>query len=252
MKLDLSGKVAVITGGARGIGKAIALSMAGCGANLAILEMNVEGANQTASEAKQLGVEARVYKADVSNLQQVKEIVTDIKDIFGKIDILVNNAGIVSPKPFLETDEKEWDLILGVNLKGIYNTCFSVLPHMIEQKYGKIVNIASIAGKTGGGFFGNTIYGTSKAGVIALTKGIAREAGPFGINANAICPGPIETQMLADCPEETRQRILSGVPLRKFGHPQDIANVAVFLASDLASHMTGEITDVDGGIMRDN
>ncbi|MBN1332978.1 MAG: 3-oxoacyl-ACP reductase FabG [Synergistales bacterium] len=252
MKFDLSGKVAVITGAARGIGKAIALSMAKCGADLAILDMNVEGAGQTAEEAGKMGVKAQVYKADVSDLKQIQEIFREIRNTFGKIDILVNNAGIVSPKPFLETNEKEWDMIMGVNLKGVYNTCFSVLPFMIEQKYGKIVNIASIAGKTGGGFFGNTIYGTSKAGVIGLTKGIAREAGPFGINVNAICPGPIETQMLADCPEETRQRILSGVPLRKFGHPQDIANVAVFLSSDLASHMTGEITDVDGGIMRDN
>jgi 3-oxoacyl-[acyl-carrier protein] reductase len=213
--------------------------------------MDVKGASETVVEIASLGVKAEAYKVDVSRLEQIKDVFQKIIDGFGKIDILVNNAGVVSPRPFLETDEKEWDLIMGVNLKGVYNTCFAVLPHMTGKKYGKIVNIASIAGKTGGGFFGNTIYGISKAGVIALTKGVAREAGPFGINVNAICPGPIETQMLADCPQEVRERILSGVPLRRFGTPQDIANVAVFLASDLSSHMTGEITDVDGGIMRD-
>lgn len=251
MKFDLSGKVAVVSGASRGIGHAIALSMASCGADVAILDMDIEGASKTASDIASLGVRSEAYMVDVSKPAQIKEVFEKIMKVFGKIDILVNNAGVVSPKPFLETDEKEWDLIMGVNLKGVFNTCFTVLPHMIGNKYGKIVNIASIAGKTGGGFFGNTIYGTSKAGVIALTKGIAREAGPYGINVNAICPGPIETQMLADCPREVRERILSGVPLRRFGTPQDIANVAVFLASDLSSHMTGEITDVDGGIMRD-
>lgn len=252
MEFNFSDKVAVITGAARGIGQAIAISLAECGARVVILDMNEEGANSTKDTILEKGGEAFVYKADVTDMGQVKNIMDDIQSKLGRIDILVNNAGIVSPNPFLETSEKEWDLIMAVNLKGVYSTCFAALPIMIEQKYGKIVNIASIAGKKGGGFFGNTLYGTSKAGVIALTKGIAREAGKFGINVNAICPGPIETAMLSGLDDENRNRILSGVPLGKFGQPQDIANMVVFLASDLASHVTGEITDVDGGIMRDN
>lgn len=252
MKFDFKGKNVLVTGAAQGIGRAIALSFAACGANVAIIDMNVQGAQETRSLIEKEGGGSVVIRADVSNIDMVKEAVEKVVSLWGSVDILINNAGIVSPKPFLETTQQEWDKIMAVNLKGVYNTCFTVLPGMIKQKYGKIINVASIAGKTGGGFFGNTLYGTSKAGVIALTKGIAREAGPHGINVNAICPGPIETQMLADCPEETRERILSGVPLRKFGEPQDIANMAIFLASDLASHVTGEITDVDGGIMRDN
>jgi 3-oxoacyl-[acyl-carrier protein] reductase len=252
VKFDFKGKNVLVTGAAQGIGRAIALSFAACGANVAIIDMNVQGAQETRSLIEKEGGGSVVIRADVSNIDMVKEAVEKVVSLWGSVDILINNAGIVSPKPFLETTQQEWDKITAVNLKGVYNTCFTVLPGMIEQKYGKIINVASIAGKTGGGFFGNTLYGTSKAGVIALTKGIAREAGPHGINVNAICPGPIETQMLADCPEETRERILSGVPLRKFGEPQDIANMAIFLASDLASHVTGEITDVDGGIMRDN
>lgn len=252
MKFDFKGKNVLVTGAAQGIGRAIALSFAACGANVAIIDMNVQGAQETRSLIEKEGGGSVVIRADVSNIDTVKEAVEKVVSLWGSVDILINNAGIVSPKPFLETTQQEWDKIMAVNLKGVYNTCFTVLPGMIKQKYGKIINVASIAGKTGGGFFGNTLYGTSKAGVIALTKGIAREAGPHGINVNAICPGPIETQMLADCPEETRERILSGVPLRKFGEPQDIANMAIFLASDLASHVTGEITDVDGGIMRDN
>lgn len=252
MKFDFKDKNVLVTGAARGIGRAIALTFASCGARVAIIDMNVEGAEKTKSEIEEEGGESVVFSVDVSKIDMVKEAIEKIASLWGRVDILVNNAGIVSPKPFLETTQEEWDKIMSVNLKGVYNTSFAVLPGMIERKYGKIINVASIAGKTGGGFFGNTLYGTSKAGVIALTKGVAREAGPHGINVNAICPGPIETQMLADCPEETRERILSGVPLRKFGEPQDIANMAIFLASDYASHVTGEITDVDGGIMRDN
>lgn len=252
MEFNFSHKVAVVTGAARGIGEAIALSLAESGAKVVILDMNKEGASATKDAIIEKGGEALVYKADVADMSQIKGIMDEVKARMGRIDILVNNAGIASTNPFLETTEKEWDRIMAVNLKGVYSTCFAALPIMIDQNYGKIVNIASIAGKKGGGFFGNTLYGTSKAGVIALTKGIAREAGKFGINVNAICPGPIETSMLDGLDDENRDRILSGVPLGKFGQPQDIANMVVFLASDLASHVTGEITDVDGGIMRDN
>jgi len=252
LKFDFNGKNVLVTGAAQGIGRSIALTLASCGANIAIIDMNVEGAGETKAEIEKSGGKSMVFKADVSKLEMVQEVIAEVEASWGSIDILVNNAGIVSPKPFLETTQEEWDKIMAVNLKGVYNTCFAALPGMIGRKYGKIVNIASIAGKKGGGFFGNTIYGTSKAGVIALTKGIAREAGPYGINANAICPGPIETNMLSGCSKENRERILQGVPLKKFGQPQDIANMVLFLASDFASHVTGEITDVDGGIMRDN
>jgi len=251
MIINLKGKTAVITGAARGIGKAIALTLAKSGADLAIIDLIAEEAEETRSEAEKLGVRANVYKADVSYAPDVKIVSKAILECFGKVDILVNNAGIVSSKPFLETDEVELDKLLAVNLKGVYNTIRALLPGMLNRRSGKIINIASIAGKTGGGFFGNTLYGVTKAGVIALTKGVAREAGPFGVTANAVCPGPIETKMLADCPNDVRQRILQGVPLRKFGEAKDVANVVLFLASSLSDHMTAEITDVDGGIMHD-
>lgn len=249
--MDFTGKVAVITGGSQGIGRAICLEFGKRGAQVVILDVNTDGAGAVAEEINALGGKASVIRADVSNYTEVTGIFESLVSEYGKVDILVNNAGIVNSKPFMELEEREWIRLLDINLKGVINTCHAVFPSMTEKGYGKIINIASIAGKVGGGIFGNTIYGTSKAGVIALTKGLAREGGPFGLNVNAICPGPVNTSMIADFKGEARENFLKGIPLRRFAEPEDIANVVVFLASDLARHVTGEITDVDGGIMRD-
>lgn len=249
--MDFSNKVVVITGGSQGIGKAITEAFAGAGAKIVILDINEEMASKVSDALKADGKDAKVIKMDVSKYDQAEATIKEIISEYGKIDVLVNNAGIVSSKNFLTSDEVDWDRIISINLKGVFNTCHAVLPSMIENKYGKIVNIASIAGKRGGGVFGTTLYATSKAGVIGLTKGIAREAGQFGVNVNAICPGPTNTPMLDDFQGEKRQNFINSIPLRRFAEPEDIANTALFLASDYARHITGEITDVDGGTMMD-
>lgn len=249
--MDYKNKVVVVTGGSQGIGREICLKFAGYGAQVIILDVNAAGAQSVADEIIAMDGSAEVFKTDVSNYENVADVFKQIIDKYSKVDVLVNNAGIVDSRTFLELSEKDWNRVLNINLKGVINTCHVVFPSMMEKKYGKIVNIASIAGKVGGGIFGNTIYGTSKAGVIALTKGLAREGGPFGINVNAICPGPVNTPMIADFKGEARANFLKGIPLRRFAEPEDIANVVTFMASDLAKHVSGEITDVDGGIMRD-
>ncbi len=249
--MDFTNKAVIVTGGSQGIGRAICMGFAKAGAKVFIFDVNDAGASSVADEIVAGGGFAKVYKTDVSNYQNVEENISSIMKETGRIDVLVNNAGIVDSRPLVEINDKDFDRVISINLKGVFNTCHNVLPIMMEQKYGKIVNIASIAGKVGGGIFGNTVYGTSKAGVIALTKGLAREGGPFGINANAICPGPVNTTMIADFKGEARANFLKGIPLRRFAEPEDIANVAMFLASDEARHVSGEITDVDGGIMRD-
>ncbi len=250
-KMDFNDKTVIVTGGSQGIGRAICLGFSKAGAKVFILDVNEAGAASVAEEIEKEGGFARVYGTDVSNYGDVQKNMASILKETGRIDVLVNNAGIVDNRNFIELDEKDFDRVISINLKGVFNTCRHVLPIMMKQRHGKIVNIASIAGKVGGGIFGNTVYGTSKAGVIAMTKGLAREGGPYGINVNAICPGPVNTQMIADFKGEARANFLKGVPLRRFAEAEDIANVAMFLASDGARHVSGEITDVDGGIMRD-
>jgi len=251
LKMDFKNKVVVVTGGAQGIGRAICLRFAHADAKVIILDINKEMAKKVRDEIKGKGLNAIAYKADVSNFTDIKVIFDEIIANYGKIDVLINNAGIVSTKTFIESSEEDWEHIMDVNLKGAFNTCSSVFPAMVAQRRGKIINIASIAGKRGGGIFGNTLYAASKAGLIGLTKGLAREGGPYGINVNAICPGPTNTAMIAGFTGEKRQNFLNSIPLRKFGEPEDIANMALFLASDMAKHITGEISDVDGGIMLD-
>ncbi len=252
MIFDFKDKVVVITGAARGIGRAIATSFGSSGANVCILDLLEHEASETCGAVRASGGKAFFFQTDVSDPAGVNAVTDAIFRDLGHVDVLVNNAGIVMSKPFIECETADFDRIIAVNIRSDFLTCRRILPSMMERRYGKIVNIASIAGKTGGGFFGNTLYGVSKAGVIALTKGLAREAGPFGVNVNSICPGPTETMMIAQFQGEIRERLLATVPLRKFGQPQDVANLALFLASDAASHITGEISDVDGGIMRDN
>jgi 3-oxoacyl-[acyl-carrier protein] reductase len=250
-KMDFTGKVVAITGGSQGIGRAISFGFARAGAKVFIFDVNEALASATKDEICAEGLDASFVRLDVSDTDAAQVAIDQIVKDHGKIDVLVNNAGIVSLKSFVESDERDWDRIIGINLKGVFNTCHAALPHMIERKYGKIVNISSIAGKRGGGVFGTTLYGTSKAGVIGITKGIAREGGPHNINVNAVCPGPTNTPMLDDFQGEKRENFINSIPLRRFAEPEDIANTVMFLASDLARHITGEITDVDGGTMMD-
>lgn len=244
-------KVAIITGAGRGIGRAIALAFARHGAHIVVCDVNLASARQAADEVKTLGVRAVGLAADVTDETQVGQMVADAVDNFGRIDILVNNAGIISTGPLIEITAATWDKVMSVNLKGVFLCTKAVFPLMMAQRRGKIINIASVAGKRGGGLLGSSCYAASKGGVIAFTKGAAREGGPYGINVNAITPGYTETEMTSILTLKQRDSILSAMPLGRPGQPDDIAAAACFLASDYAGFITGEIMDVDGGLMMD-
>ncbi len=249
--MDFTNKVIVITGGCQGIGKETALEFGRLKGNVNIFDINLKEADKISKEICSHGAESHAYQVDVTNRSSISKAIKDVFSHYGRIDILVNSAGIVNTKPFTDVTENDWDQVMNVNLRGVFYTCHEIFPIMVRQKYGKILNIASIAGKKGGGFFGNTVYGASKAGVIGLTKGLAREGGPYGIHVNAICPGPTDTGMIKDLNESARKTLINNIPLRKFAKPRDIANAILFLTSDLASHISGEITDVDGGALLD-
>ncbi len=250
-EIDFSEKKILVTGGSRGIGRSIVDSFCDSGGKVIILDLDKASAEQTVTELSSKGRDVSFLPLDVSDHHAVRQTIEGIIDREGQIDVLVNDAGVTLSKPFAECGEDDWDLVVGINLKGTFNTCNVIFPHMISRGYGKIVNIASIAGKLGGGFRGTAIYAASKAGVIGLTKGLAREGGPFGVNANAVCPGVIRTSMSESIPDEHKQKIIEMTPLGRFGEPREIGDVVAFLASDLASHITGEIMDVDGGIVKD-
>ncbi|MHC6179148.1 SDR family NAD(P)-dependent oxidoreductase [Clostridium sp. JNZ X4-2] len=249
--MNFKNKVVVVTGGSQGIGKAICKGFAGAGAKVSILDIKETETQEVVDEIRESNGNAKFYKTNVMDSSSVKDSFDKILNEFGAVDILVNNAGIINIKPYEDVTENEYDLIMGVNLKSVFNTTKIVFPLMKERKSGKIINIASVAGKRGGGILGNTVYAASKAGVIGLTKGLAREGGPYGINVNAVCPGPTNTPMLKEFKGEKRDNFLNTIPLRKFGKPEGVANMVMFLASDLAEFITGEISDVDGGIMLD-
>lgn len=247
----LAGKAVIVTGSGRGIGKAIAIALAEQGANVVINDIQMDPALETMDEIKKMGRQAIFVKADVTSEEEVNNMVKTCVDTFGKVDIIVNNAGIVQTKPLLEITAKEWDLVMEVNLKGVFLCCKAVFPYMIEQKAGKIINIASVAGKRGGGIMGNSSYSASKGGVIAFTKAIAREGGKYGINVNAITPALTETEMTKGINQDKKETIIKSVPLGRTGRPEDIAKAVCFLASSWSDYMTGEIMDVDGGLMMD-
>jgi NAD(P)-dependent dehydrogenase (short-subunit alcohol dehydrogenase family) len=247
----LKDKVAIITGAGRGIGRAIALAFAHHGADVAVCDVNLTAACQVADELKALGVHAVGLAADVTDETQVGKMVADVVDNFARIDVLVNNAGIISTGPLTEISGETWDKVMAVNLKGVFLCTKAVFPLMAAQRRGKIINIASVAGKRGGGLLGSSCYAASKGGVIAFTKGAAREGGPYGINVNAITPGYTETEMTSILTLKQRDSILAAMPLGRPGQPDDIAAAACFLASDYAGFITGEIMDVDGGLMMD-
>lgn len=247
----LKGKTAIITGSGRGIGRAIALAMAAQGANIVVNDVNMESAGEVVTEIEAMGRQAIAVKADVTVEEQVKAMIETCINRFGKLDILVNNAGIIQTAPVTEIDGKDWDRVMEVNLKGVFLCCKAALAPMKAQHGGKIINIASVAGKRGGGLLGNSCYSASKGGVIAFTKSLARESGPFGINVNAITPAFTDTEMTRSIAPDKKEFIIKMLPLGRVGQPSDIAGAVCFLASSMSDYMTGEIMDVDGGLMCD-
>ncbi len=243
----LEGKVAVITGAARGIGKEIALKFASEGADIAFTDLVIdENGKKTEEEIAALGVKCKGYASNAADFAATEETVKQIKDDFGRIDILVNNAGITKDGLMLRMTEQQWDAVIAVNLKSAFNYIHAVLPIMMRQKSGSIINMASVVGVHGNA--GQANYAASKAGLIALAKSIAQEVGSRGIRANAIAPGFIETAMTAALPDEIRAEWCQKIPLRRGGKVEDIANVATFLASDMSSYVTGQVIQVDGGM----
>jgi 3-oxoacyl-[acyl-carrier protein] reductase len=242
----LQGKIALVTGGAQGIGEAIAMTMAKEGASIAVLDVNIEKAQETAAKIKGLGVDAEAYKCDVSNTKEVEETVNKVIDKFKRIDILVNNAGITRDNLLIRMSEQEWDLVIAINLKGVFNFTKAVGKIMMKQRSGNIVNISSVIGLMGNA--AQTNYSASKAGVIGITKSVAKELASRNVRVNAVCPGYIQTAMTDKLSEEVKAKMLEFIPAKTMGTPQDVANTALFLASDLSSYVTGETIRVDGGM----
>ena len=240
----LAGKTALITGAARGIGKAIALRFAAEGANIAFTDLEVNA--ETEAEIAALGVKAKSYASNAADFAQTEEVVKQVKEDFGSIDVLVNNAGITKDGLMLRMTEQQWDAVIGVNLKSAFNFIHAVVPVMMRQRGGSIINMASVVGVHGNA--GQANYAASKAGMIALAKSIAQEMGPKGIRANAIAPGFIETAMTAALPDAVREEWCKKIPLRRGGKPEDVADVALFLASDLSSYVSGQVIQIDGGM----
>ena len=243
----LEGKVALITGAARGIGKAIALKFAEEGADVAFTDLVInEAAEETISEIAAFGHKVKGYASNAANFDETHAVVEEILKDFGRIDILVNNAGITKDGLVMRMSEAQWDAVIAVNLKSAFNFIHAVVPQMSRQKGGSIINMASIAGQMGNP--GQINYASSKAGMIALAKSIAQEMGPKGIRANAIAPGFIETAMTEALPEAVRTEWMKKIPLRRGGKPEDVADVALFLASDLSSYVSGQVIQIDGGM----
>lgn len=246
MKL-LEGKTALITGAARGIGKALALRFAAEGANIAFTDLAIdENGKKTEEEIAALGVKVKGYASNAADFAQTETVVKEVVADFGSIDILVNNAGITRDGLMLRMTEAQWDSVISVNLKSAFNFIHAVLPVMMRQRGGSIINMASVVGVHGNA--GQSNYAASKAGLIALAKSIAQEVGSRGIRANAIAPGFIETAMTAALPDDIRAEWVKKIPLRRGGQVDDIANVATFLASDMSSYVTGQVIQVDGGM----
>jgi 3-oxoacyl-[acyl-carrier protein] reductase len=242
----VAGKVALVTGGAQGIGEAISMALAKEGASIAVLDVNLEKAQETAANIKKLGVDSEAFKCDVSNTSDVEATVEKVVDRFKKIDILVNNAGVTRDNLLIRMSEQEWDLVIAINLKGTFNFTQKVGRIMMKQRAGTIVNISSVIGLMGNA--GQTNYSASKAGVIGITKSVAKELASRNVRVNAVCPGFIQTAMTDKLTPEVKAKMLEFIPARTMGTPQDVANVVLFLASDMSNYVTGETIRIDGGM----
>lgn len=250
MDLNLKGRVAVITGGAAGIGEAIARALAAEGCNICILDRDASAALKTASALSESGVQVQSAAVDVGDPAAVAQVFAQIVASHNRLDILVNAAGVLSTGLVADLPVAEWQRVCQINLAGVLYCVKAAIPIMSKQRYGRIINIASVSAMRGGGSVGNTLYGTTKAGVVALTMGLARELGPNGITANAIAPAVADTAMTnAVLTADARQKILARIPLGRLATLSDIADLAVFLASDRAGFITGTAIPVDGGIL---
>jgi len=244
--MELKGKVALVTGGAQGIGKAVALMLAHHGADVIVADVNLEKAQETAKEVEATGRGAMAVKVDITRLNDVEQMVESAIARFGKVDILINNAGIARDKLILRMTEEDWDAVLDVNLKGTFHCTKTVIKHMSKQRSGKIVNIASVVGEMGNA--GQANYSASKAGVIGLTKTVAREFAQRGINVNAIAPGYIQTPMTDGLPDKAKEELKRLIPMERLGQPEDVAHAVLFLVSEASSYITGQVLNVNGGI----
>ena len=246
MKL-LEGKVALITGAARGIGKAIALKFASEGADIAFTDLVInEAAQETVHELEALGVKVRAYASNAADFEATQTVVARIAEDFGRIDVLVNNAGITKDGLVMRMSEAQWDAVIDVNMKSAFNFLHAVVPVMARQRSGSIINMASIAGQTGNP--GQVNYSASKAGLIAMAKSVAKEMGPRGIRANAIAPGYVITEMTEVLPQAVKDEYIKLIPLKRGATVEEVANTALYLASDLSSYVSGQVIAVNGGM----
>lgn len=244
----LKGKCAIITGASRGLGKAIALKFASLGANIVLNYRSSEKeAIEVENEIKGLGVEVLSVKGDISKLNEVENLVSVAKERFGNVDIIVNNAGITKDTLILRMKEEDFDSVIDVNLKGVFNCLKAITPIMVKQKHGKIINISSVVGISGNA--GQVNYAASKAGIIGMTKSLAKEVGSRGINVNAVAPGFIETDMTNALGDKFKEEAKKNIPLKRLGKPEDVANVVAFLASESSDYVTGQVIQVDGGML---
>lgn len=246
--MKLNGKTAIVTGSGRGLGKAIALKLGNMGANIVLNDIvSSDAIDETAEEFKALGINVAVTKGDVRNIEDVESMVNTAKETFGSVDILVNNAGITKDMLIIKMTEKDWDDVLDINLKGAFFCTKAASKIMMKQRSGKIINIASVAGVMGNP--GQANYSASKAGLIGLTKSTAKELASRGINCNAVAPGIIKSKMTDVLPDKVKENYMDNIPLKRFGTPEDVANVIGFLASEDSDYITGQVINIDGGLI---
>ncbi len=244
---QLEGRVALVTGGARGIGRAICERLAADGANLAVVDIMQETAEKTVSEFKEAGIDAIAIAANVAKYEDAETAIKSVLEAYGRIDILVNCAGITKDNLLMRMSENEWDAVIAVNLKGTYNFIKAAIRPMMKARYGKIINISSVVGRAGNA--GQVNYSASKAGVIGITKSVAKELGSRNIMVNAVAPGYIMTEMTKVLPQETKDFFVKMIPLKRGGQPQDVANVVAFLAGPDSDYVTGQVINVCGGFL---
>jgi 3-oxoacyl-(acyl-carrier-protein) reductase len=243
----LKGKVAVVTGGSRGIGRAIALAMAESGADVAIdYVAHKDAAEEVCRQAEQFGVRARRFQANVADVAQVDQMAADVASALGPVSILVNSAGITRDKSFVKMTRKMWDEVIAINLGGVFNVTHAFLPAILERGWGRIINISSVVGQAGN--FGQANYAASKGAMIAFTMTLARELGRKGVTVNAVAPGFIDTDMTHELPDAVKEQVVAMTPLGRMGRPEEVAAAAVFLATPAASYITGQVIAVNGGM----